>query len=360
MERFLTESGQPAPPGCTYFDSFLGAAVLRVCAPVLDLPSSATADEYVERRRELGGQEVNQRLLRRAGVAEMLIDHGFQSAQLIGLSELAGLAGTRVRPLVRLEHLAEGVAADGVTADRFATELGERLEAALTGPDPAVGCKSILAYRHGLDIDPAEPGPVEVRDAAGEWLEAAAAGPGPLRLSHPVLLRHLIWCGLRSGVPLQFHTGYGDADLDLHRSNPILLTDLIRRAAPVGTPILLLHSYPYHREAAYLAGVYPHVYFDVGLAINYVGHRATAVLAEAIESAPFHKMLYSSDAFGLAELHLVAADAFCGAIAAVLEPLVTREDRSHEEVAAVANMIGSGNARRLYHLSDDGVGAAVP
>ena len=172
-----------------------------------------------------------------------------------------------------------------------------------------------------------------------------------------MLLRHVVWTGLRAGVPLQFHTGYGDGDLELHRSDPALLTGLIRSAAPLGTPIMLLHCYPYHRQAAYLAGVYPHVYFDVGLAINYVGYRAAAVLAEAIECAPFHKMLYSSDAFGLAELHFMGAHAFREALAETLDPLVWRDGRSEDDVARVAALIGAGNARRVYNLPTDDVPA---
>jgi hypothetical protein len=351
FEQFLTESGQPAAPGCSYFDSFLGAALLRTCAPVLDLSPGATADDYVARRRELGGEEANRRLLRRAGVAELLVDHGFRGDDLVDVSDLADLAATRVRRIVRLEQLAEAVAADGVRPSHFAEKLAERLAADLSGPDPAVGSKSVVAYRYGLDVDPAEPGPGEVREAAAEWIKGAADS-GQWRVSHPVVLRHLIWAGLRAGVPLQLHTGYGDADLEIHRSNPALLTGLIRRAAPLGTPMMLLHCYPYHREAAYLAGVYPHVYFDVGLAINYVGHRAAAVLAEALESAPFHKMLYSSDAFGLAELHLLGAVTFREALASVLEPLVTRQARTEEEVATAAAMIGAGTARRVYNLAE--------
>jgi len=88
----------------------------------------------------------------------------------------------------------------------------------------------------------------------------------------------------------------------------------------------------------------------VGLAVNYVGYRAAAVLAEALETAPFHKMLYSSDAFGLAELHLMAAVAFRDALAEVLDPLLYREARSEGDVARIAAMIGSGNARRIYNL----------
>ncbi len=222
------------------------------------------------------------------------------------------------------------------------------LASELSGPDAAVGCKSILAYRYGLDIEPAEPGPAEVREAAREWV--TEGGSGGLRLSHPVLLRHIVWAALRSGVPLQFHTGYGDSDIELNRVDPALLTGLIRKAAPLGTPIMLLHCYPYHRQAAYLAGVYPDVYFDIGLAVNYVGHRAAAVLAEALESAPFHKLLYSSDAFGLAELHLLGAVSFREALAEVLDPLLSREKRPEADVARVASMITAGNARRVYNL----------
>ena len=81
------------------------------------------------------------------------------------------------------------------------------------------------------------------------------------------------------GLPIQFHTGFGDTDLMLHRANPLLLTQFIR-AVPPRVPIMLLHCYPYHREAAYLAAAYPHVYLDVGLALTHVGpSRAGAVLA---------------------------------------------------------------------------------
>lgn len=348
FEGYLSESAAPAPPGCSYFDSFLGAAVLRTCAPLLGLPPESTADDYLVRRSDLGGSEANRRLLRAAKVPELLVDHGFCGGDLVDLPELAELASSRVRRIARLEQLAEAVASESGGASGFADAFAERLNAELSGPDAAVGFKSILAYRHGLDVDPAEPGPDEVREAAREWM--TAGGPAKVRLAHPVLLRHLVWAALRSGVPLQFHTGYGDADLELHRSDPALLTGLIRQAAPLGTPIMLLHCYPYHRQAAYLAGVYPHVYFDVGLAINYVGHRAPVILAEALESAPFHKFLYSSDAFGLSELHVMGALAFRDALTEVLDPLLAQEARGEDEVARVASMIAAGNARRVYNL----------
>ncbi len=57
------------------------------------------------------------------------------------------------------------------------------------------------------------------------------------------------------------------------------------------------------RAGGALAQAYPHVYLDVGLALHHVGARASAVLAESLELAPFGKALFSSDAAGPAELH---------------------------------------------------------
>ena len=358
FEGFLSESGEPPPPGCSNFDSFLGMAVLRTCGPLLDLPPSTGAGEYLERRRELGGTEVNRRLLGASRLSALLVDPGYRAGELVDLARLSALADAPVCRLARLEQVAEDLAAEGTGAGDFADAFADRLRVELSGPGAAVGCKSVLAYRDGLDVDPTEPGRDEVAAAAGRWLAAGWDAGGP-RITDPVLLRHLVWTALRAGVPLQLHTGYGDRDLDLARSDPALLTGLIRLASPLGTPIVLLHCYPYHRQAAYLAGVYPHVYFDVGLALNYVGHRASGVLAEALECAPVHKMLYSSDAFGLAELHALAAIRFREALAEVLEPLRSREQRSERDVARLATLVCAGNARRIYRLPEPAPGAGV-
>jgi predicted TIM-barrel fold metal-dependent hydrolase len=161
-----------------------------------------------------------------------------------------------------------------------------------------------------------------------------------------VLLRHLLWEGLATGLPLQLHTGFGDPDLTLHRCDPSLLSDFLRATAQAGPPVLLLHCYPYHRQAAYLANVFPHVHLDIGLTIPHVAPRAPAVLAETLELAPFHKLLYSSDAYGLAELYLLAATGFRHALDEVLAAVAPHKDR-----ARIAEMIGAGNARRVYALS---------
>ena len=60
----LTEIPDRPPPGTSCFDSPLGFAVRRWCAPVLDLEPLAPAAVYLDRRGELGSAEVSRRLLR--------------------------------------------------------------------------------------------------------------------------------------------------------------------------------------------------------------------------------------------------------------------------------------------------------
>jgi predicted TIM-barrel fold metal-dependent hydrolase len=348
FEDLATEAAVPAPAGTTYLDTQLGFALRRHCAPVLDLPVHAAPSAYLSRRAELGGEEVSRRLLRAAGIGSYLVETGYRGDEITGPADLAELAGADAHEVVRLEAVAEQVAATGVSAEGFAGAVADALQRAATY---AVGLKSIAAYRYGLDLEAARPTAAEVQAAAGAWL-AEAERTGQRRVSDPVLLRALLWAGVDTGLPIQLHVGYGDADVRLHRCNPLLLTDWLQAVQPFGTQILLLHCYPYHREAGYLAHVLPHVHCDVGLAVNYTGARSVAILAESLELTPFHKALFSSDAFGLAELHHLGAVLFRDGLAEVLDGWVADGAWSEPDAVRVATMIGRGNAERVYGLAD--------
>lgn len=350
FEALLTEGPGPAP-GTSAFDSALGFSVRRWCSPVIGLPPHAPAEEYVGRRAELGSPAVTRAMLRAAGAGTLLVDHGFAVAGLLDLDSLTTTAGVGVGEVVRLEAVAEHVADAGVDAagygDAVRTEVARR-----TAPDRTplvVACKTIVAYRAGLGVlaaDPHRPEPAEVTAAAGGWLARRALDGEPLR--DPVLLRHGIWAGLDTGLPLQLHTGFGDPDEDLHRADPALLTGLARLVEPLGVPLMLLHTYPFHRQAAWMAQVFSCVYVDVSLAVPYVGPRSTSVIAEMLELAPFAKVLYASDAYGLPELHLLGALRFRAALGGLLEHLCATDEISPADAERVATMIARDNARRIY------------
>jgi hypothetical protein len=348
LENALTESDRPVPAWMTQFDSPLGFAVRRWCAPVLGLPRHASAEDYVERRAELGAREVNRRLLSASGVGHYLLDTGYGGDAILDVAGMAEAASAPVAEIVRLETVAEDLAASGVTARDFVRRYPEALAERSAG---AAGLKSIVAYRHGFDFDPRRPGGPETEAAAGEWLRAVEA-TGAVRVEDPVLLRFLLWSGLDRGLPLQLHTGYGDPEETLHRCDPLLLTPWLKLAEPSKVDIMLLHCYPYHRHAGYLAQMFPHVYFDVGLAINHTGVSSAAVLAESLELAPFAKILFSSDACGPAELHYLGALLWRRGMSRVLGTWVADGDVSTPDALRVAHLIGAGNARRVYRLPD--------
>ena len=335
--------------GGSPFDSQAGFAFRRLCPPVLDLPPHAEMADYVSRRAELGAAEVSKRFLQAAGVSVLCVDTGFTPEPLTSLAELGGLAGATAHEIVRLERVAEDVAAAGVGPAGFADAVRSALA---TRTASAVGVKSIAAYRTGLELRAERPSDAEVAAAAEDWLAGRTAESGPPRLANETLARFLVWCGVDLGLPVQFHVGYGDSDVDLHRCNPLLLTPLLRAIEPTGVPVMLLHNYPFHREAGYLAQVFSHVYVDAGLATHNLGARAPALLAEALELAPFGKFLYSSDAFGLPELYYLGAALFRGALSDFLRSGLDEGFYPERAVARLTRMICADNAKRAYRLGD--------
>ncbi|WP_407548785.1 amidohydrolase family protein [Streptomyces sp. Pv4-95] len=337
----LTESDRPAAAGTTFFDTQTGFAVRRWCPPLLDLPAHCPPDRYLARRAELGPDETRRRLLGATGIGAYLLDTGLPG-DLTGPDETAAAGGGTGHEIVRLETLAERVAAATHDAEEFLHALESAVrDAART----AVAFKSVAAYRHGLALDPRPPAPAALHGAARRWRAGAAT-----RVTDPVLLRHLVQLAVATGRPLQLHTGFGDPDLRLHDADPALFTDFVRATADTGTDLVLLHCYPYHRQAAYLASVFPHVYADFGLTLTHTGTRATAVLAEFLELAPFGKLLFSTDAYGLPELYTVGSALFRTALASVLGDWTASGDWSAADARRVGAMLAADNARRVYGL----------
>ena len=342
---WLTEADRFAPD-VDPWDTSVGLAVRRWCAPALGLPAGASPDEYLRARAALDPADATRRLLEIARLSCLLVDTGLPGDP----TQVAAAAAAPWREVVRLESVAEQVAAAGVTAHAFAPTFLDRLGAATAD---AVAVKSILAYRNGFDVDPSRPADGQVAAAAGEWLARRDGDPGA-RLDDPVLLRFLLWSGIDTGLPVQLHAGFGDRDLALPRSDPSLLQPFLAAAEPAGVPIVLLHCYPYHRQAGWLAQVYPNVFVDLGLTVGQVGARADAVLAEFFELAPFAKLLFSTDGYRLPERYLAATAQFRFSLGRLLASWVDDGALTETDAARVARMVGRENAARVYALPEQG------
>lgn len=363
FEPLIAGAGTPAPPGTTHFDTPAGVAIRRWCAPLLDLEPHASPAVYLARRTELGALEVNRRLLRGAEVSAFLVDTGPEAPELLGPAEMGRLGAAASDEIVRVEQVEQDIAEAGLPAVDYAAALREELTVRAAR---AAGLTSVAARHCGLGLDPARPSRGGVIAAAGRRLADPKA-----RLDDPVLVRHLLWAAVdvarERSLPLQVHCGLycglGDADPDPYRpgwqgpagtgapgADPVLLTGFIRALAPLGVPLVLVHCYPYHRQAAYLASVFPHVYVDAGSAVARTGAGSVHILRELLELAPFHKQMYGSGCHGAAELCYLAALHHRRGLARLLAERIAEGEWSPADAARIAHMIGSGNARRVYRL----------
>ncbi|MEV0612234.1 amidohydrolase family protein [Nonomuraea sp. NPDC050404] len=354
FELLIGEGGSPAPPGTTHFDTPFGAAVRRWCAPLLDLEPHTPPAVYLARRAELGAAEVNRRLLAGAGVVAFLVDSAHEDLDVLTAAEMGRHGGAAADELVRIERIERDVAATAELAVDYLDTLGEQLGARAAR---AVGLKTVAGSLCGLDLDPARPSRGSVIAAANRRL-ADPKEP----LTDPVLLHYLLWSAIdvarERGLPVQFHSGFGGtgsgrSDLraaEPHRADPARMSAFAGALQPLGVPMILLHSYPFHRQAAYLAGIYPHVYVDAGLTLPFSAGAAARVMDELLELAPFHKQVFSSGCRGLAETGYLGALSYRRALAGALAARIGAGEWSASDAARIAHMIGSGNARRIYRL----------
>jgi uncharacterized protein len=271
-------------------------------------------------------------LLRASGTGLLLIDDGYPPVgEGYGWERMGELAGCPARPVMRIERVAEEALGGGFDGfrERVRSEVSSARERGF------VGLKTIAAYRTGLDVGPAD------IDAAREAFRA-----GGSRLSAKPLLELALWDALEANaadpLPLQVHCGFGDSDLLLPRADPTWLKPVIERYP--STPFVLLHCYPFVREAGWLAHVYGNVSFDLSLTIPHVS-RPAEMVRQALELAPASKLLYASDAARTPELYLLAARWWRAALAEVLDA-----EFPAAEAERVGAMILRENARRVYRL----------
>ena len=371
---FLTDDDAAWPDGgaSPREDSQLGFAIAKWCAPRLSTVINGAGEavetdptdplEYWRLReqavRVAGREAVDQVLLRGRGAAAWVVDHGFATDRLVPPERFASLAGGKIARSVRLEPLAEqalaitasltagpgngpaGTDAASTFLGRFRALLNEAVAAT-----HAVALKTVAAYRTGFDIDWRKPSP-GLLAAAVRNLDAK----GRRHLVNPIIESAIIDAALDAGLPLQFHVGVGDAEVDLHATDPTLLDPLIRRANAAGVPIVLLHCAPWERQAGYLSSIHPLVFADVSLAVTRSGAQAREVLSRALSWTPFNRLLYASDGVGVAETHALGSVLFRKALGELIDEWVRDGDWTQAQGVRVIEQIAHGNARRLYGL----------
>lgn len=286
-----------------------------------------------------------------AKIRAWLVDYGYATTDALAHAELADVAGIPVGPILRLEPLIEKLV---VQAPDFDTMHDAYLSALQDlRARGYVALKSIIAYRVGLAL-----GEATHEGARSDFrlLRARAVADGTVRIDSKAMLDYLIPLAVElaaaQDLPVQIHSGFGDPDQDIALGNPALLRPLFADRYR-GARIVLLHaSYPYVRTLGYLASAYPNVYADFGLALPFVAGDARAIVRELLGLAPASKILYSSDAFHIPELHWLAAQLARRALGDVLEGHVQDGLLTPDAAEEMAKDIFYRNAEELYQLKN--------
>jgi len=316
---------------------------LRDIAELLEC--DATEEAIVSRRGELDFADLCERCFKASRLAVAFLDDGFLPEKTLTMEWHERFLP--VKRILRLEHLAETLME---TADSFDI-LIERFLAEIDPPKEGLAAfKTIAAYRTGLNVS------LTSKEAARQSytrVEQEWRGKRP-RLSDKALIDYLLISALdvasKYEIPVQFHTGFGDPDLDLRLSNPLHLRPLLEEKRWRQAPFVLLHAgYPFVREAGYLASVHAQVYVDFGLAVPFLSTSGIQVLLQQLmELTPISKLMFSSDGHAVPELYYLGAKCGRDSLGKVLERAVMDRDLTVAEAEWAAESILAENAREIY------------
>lgn len=302
-------------------------------------------------RNRLDSESIIERLFRAANFDTIVLDPAFPLPDnCFSPAQMGQLSHCRTAKLLRLETLMQQLVVECSDFDN----LCERYEQVISDirAHGYCGFKSIVAYRGGLQVSE------RTKDEAVAAFNEArlAIRNSVLRISHKPLIDYLLFLAFRhaseQGLPVQFHTGYGDSDTDMRLGNPLHLRDVLERGDLRGMKVVLLHeSYPYTQLGAYLAAVYPHVYFDLSYTIPFVDRlEMLAFTRQAISVAPASKLMYSSDGIHLPEMHWAGATRGRSVIGQVLGEMVEADEIDEQQGYELAHMILRETAYTVYNL----------
>lgn len=313
------------------------------CEPTLEAVLSA--------RAKMTLSDLAARMFGDAHIPVLLIDYGLAGSDRLSVEAMRECAPQcRFEPILRLETMAQDWIARLDTFEQFVDAYVATVERARAIGH--VGLKSIIAYRTGLAIR--EWSKDEVKHTWSSAKERARRD-GHVRLADQPLNDYLVLLALdiaeKQRLPVQFHTGLGDNDLDLRSANPLHLRPLFESNRYKHVPFVLLHaSYPYVRELGYLASLYANVWMDMGLAIPFATIDIPAVWRQALSLTSFSKILFSTDAYSIPEVFWLAARWGRWGLGVVLEEALALGAFSAAEATEAAEHILYQNSAQLYQV----------
>ena len=349
FRNYFTEASDPSVPEKHIPNTVYYLWLLRQLATVYGCPN--TEEDILAIRSGLDDDTLLERFFRAANIDTLILDPAFPLPHTCYSPEHMGQLGhCRTARMLRLETLMQQLIIQYQNFD----EVVDRYTLALTNAREQGYCafKSIVAYRTGLEISE-----WSKDQAVSSFQEALLAiRNGQLRIAHKPLIDYLLHIAFQQAaeqeLPVQFHTGYGDGDTDMRLGNPLHLRDVLERKDYQPMKVVLLHeSYPYSQLGAYLAAIYPHVYFDLSYMIPFVDRlEMLAFTRQALGVTPASKLMYSSDGIHVPEMHWAGAIRGRSVIGQVLQEMIDADEIDQEQAYDLALQILHDTAYTVYRL----------
>jgi hypothetical protein len=289
-------------------------------------------------------------LFRHANIDMLLFDTGHpvdaDGRSTVELSQLAAAVGRPCRTVFRIDPIVDRLVAEQASFDEVLDRIDAEVRDALDAG--AVGLKSIIAYRTGLDVELVD------RAAARRCYDRFIAGREP-GAEKPFRDHVFVWAleqAIHHDVPLQVHTGMGDGPIfDMTTARPALLRRVLIDPGLRRAKLVLTHAgYPWVEESGWLASQYDNVFIDVSEMVPFAAHGVRRKLLALLELAPTSKLMYGSDGFAVPELHWFGAHVGRRALADALGTLVAERWLDDAHAVEIAEAILRRNATDLYRL----------
>jgi predicted TIM-barrel fold metal-dependent hydrolase len=312
-----------------------------------------TEEAVIAARNGMSAETLIERLITSAHIDTLVLDPAFPLPDVCySPQQISQFGQCKTAKMFRLETLMQRLVIEHNDFDDVVSSFSAEIRDIRAKGYCAF--KSIVAYRTGLQV--AEWSKDEAVASFQQARTEAVAKQQSFRIAHKPLIDYLLHIAFARAaeqhIPIQFHTGYGDNDTDMRLGNPLHLRDVFERRDYQTMPIVLLHeSYPYTQLGAYLAAVYPHVYFDLSYTIPFVEKlEMLAFTRQALSVAPATKLMYSSDGINIPEMHWAGAIRGRGVLAQVLQEMVDADELDEQQAFSIATHILHDNAYKVYQL----------
>ncbi|MFA7336028.1 MAG: hypothetical protein WC028_04540 [Candidatus Obscuribacterales bacterium] len=324
-------------------------------------------DDYLKTRAMQNQSDHLGGLFADAGIGTVLIDDSssstsephssllplslLPSAPLLAASQLAQLTNLNIKRVLAIEPVLERLFVDNDTFDQALRNLerafDNAIDESLQGNLKVVALKTSLA-NGGLALEASTVASARTayHPARKEVIDNGRLGR---TASYNYLLAQVLELAVKRGLPLQIRAS-ADQQAMLVDNNPLAFQPILRAQRFADLKVVFLHSYPFVRETAYLASVYPGVFFDLSLANSQLAPDLTRLYYEALSAAPYSKLLAGTGGNSQPESFWYGATCLRRGLSEALKELTEKGYLLKAQMEEVERAVLRSNAINLYNL----------